>query len=322
MTALIAVLLVLLIVLAAAIVFGGPSTPAPLPWINNPFLAVDYSDLPPLQHFPGDDGVSLAYRQYAPGSAHPRGSVVLIHGSSASSASMHVLAKGYAHEGFAVYVLDMRGHGESGTKGTIAYVGQLEDDIDAFVRAVAPVQPATLAGFSAGGGFVLRYAASARQIQFQSYLLLAPFLGDRAPNARPGTGGWASLGFPRLMVVFFLNSLGIRVFNDLPVIRFALNEQARSVLTPQYSFSLMANFQPHLDFAADIRAANRPCAAVAGGDDELLYSDKLKQTFHDLSRDWPVTLIPGVTHITLILDPAAIKAALSAVVDLQSKTAG
>jgi hypothetical protein len=60
---------------------------------------------------------------------------------------------------------------------------------------------------------------------------------------------------------------------------------------------------------------------VAGGDDELLYSDKLKQTFHDLSRDWPVTLIPGVTHITLILDPAAIKAAVSAVVDLQSKTA-
>ena len=164
MTALIAVLLVLLIVLAAAIVFGGPSTPAPLPWINNPFLAVDYSDLPPLQHFPGDDGVSLAYRQYAPGSAHPRGSVVLIHGSSASSASMHVLAKGYAHEGFAVYVLDMRGHGESGTKGTIAYVGHLEDDIDAFVRAVAPVQPATLAGFSAGGGFVLTGAPGATYV--------------------------------------------------------------------------------------------------------------------------------------------------------------
>jgi alpha-beta hydrolase superfamily lysophospholipase len=51
----------------------------------------------------------------------------------------------------------------------------LESDLNAFVDKVKPAHPSTLIGFSSGGGFVLRIAASEMQSAFGSYLLLAPF---------------------------------------------------------------------------------------------------------------------------------------------------
>ena len=102
-----------------AIVFGGPKSLPPMASVNDPFKTVDFSDLPPLRHYAAEDGAALAYRYYDPVGATPRGSVVLIHGSSASSNSMHILAKGFANAGYAAYALDIRGHGASGIKGKI-----------------------------------------------------------------------------------------------------------------------------------------------------------------------------------------------------------
>src|SRR3546814_6500667 len=64
--------------------------------------------------------------------------VILVHGSTADSASMHSLAR--ARQSMpdppTVYALDIRGHGQSGPlRGDIAYVGQLEDDLADFLAA-------------------------------------------------------------------------------------------------------------------------------------------------------------------------------------------
>ena len=298
---------------AAAIVFGGPKPPPPMASINNPFKSVDFSDMPPLLHFAAADGVALAYRYYSPNAATGRGSVVLVHGSSASSNSMHVLAKAFAKAGIAAYSLDIRGHGASGSKGTIRYVGQLEDDLDSFTHAVPLPKPSTLAGFSSGGGFVLRYAGSARQDKFQSYLLLSPFLSQDAPNSRPGSGGWVNVGVPRVIALSVLNLAGIRGLNDMPVASFALNEEAKSFLTPEYSFALAANFRPQRDYEANIKSVHQPCAVIAGTSDEAFYTDKLESTFRKQDKNWPVTLLAGINHIALTLEPAAINAAVKAV---------
>ncbi|HEX4327101.1 MAG TPA: alpha/beta fold hydrolase [Burkholderiales bacterium] len=313
------------VALAAAIAFGGPGQPAAMPSINNPFSTVDFSRLPPLQHYTAADGAALAYRHYPPqpGSAAPtpaRGSVVLVHGSSASSNSMHVLAQAFAAAGYATYALDMRGHGASGPKGDIAYIGQLEDDLDAFVRTVRPAAPATLAGFSSGGGFVLRYAGSPRQQQFASYLLLSPFLSQDAPTYRPGGGGWASVGIPRIVALTILSSAGIHAFNHLPVVRFALDEHAKTFLTPFYSHTLAANFRPQRDYAANIRAAHQPCAVIAGAADELFFTDRFEPIFRQQGQQWPVTLLPGIGHITLTLDPLAVNAAVAAVQGMRARS--
>ena len=309
---------VLVGVFAAAIAFGGPKPPAPMASINNPFKSVDFSELPALLRFTAKDGAALAYRYYSPIGATAQGSIVLVHGSSASSNSMHVLAKAYAKAGYAAYALDIRGHGGSGPKGKITYIGQLEDDLESFTHAVSLPKPATLAGFSSGGGFVLRFAGSARQDEFQNYLLLSPYLGRDAPTVRPGSGGWVNVGIPRVMAVTVLNLVGIRAFNDMPVVSFALNEEAKSLLTPEYSFALAANFQPKTDYEANIKAVHQPCAVLAGTSDEAFYTDKLESTVRKQGKNWPVTLLPGVGHIPLTLDSNAVNAAVAAVESMRA----
>ncbi|NMM81029.1 alpha/beta hydrolase [Acidovorax sp. SRB_14] len=298
--------------LAVAIAFGGPKPMPPMESINSPFEAVDFSDLPPLLRYKGEGGTVLAYRRYAT-AGEPQGSVVLVHGSSASSNSMHVLAKAFAKAGYEAYALDMRGHGASGAKGTIDYIGQLEDDLAAFVQMVSLAKPSTLAGFSSGGGFVLRFAGSERQDAFQSYLLLSPYLSHEAANFRPGSGGWVSVGIPRVVGLAVLSRLGIRRFNALPVTNFALSEEAKTFLTPTYSFSLAANFQPQRDYEANIRAVHQPVAVVAGASDEVFKTDTLEAIFRAQGKDWPVTLLPGIGHIALTLDSRAVNAAVQAV---------
>jgi len=303
--------------LLAAIAFGGPGEPAPMASINNPFRDLDYSDMPPLSRFKARDGSDLAFRAYAPkldaGTPNAKGSVVLVHGSSAQGNSMHVLARAFAAAGFAAYALDIRGHGGSGTKGQIDYIGQLEDDLEDVMRVAQAAAPATLVGFSAGGGFVLRVAASQKQDLFAQYLLLSPFISQDAPTYRPDSGGWVKVGLPRIVAIAMLDALGIKALNDLPVTRFALNQEAKAFLTPQYSFALAQNFRPKRDYQASIRSARQPMEILAGRDDEAFHAERFAQVFEAAGKPIPVTLLPGVGHIALTLDATAVQAAVASV---------
>jgi len=294
--------------LALALRFGGPSLPPPMPSISDPFRHVDFTGLPALSRFKARDGASLAFRAY-PAAGPVRGSVVLVHGSSASSSSLHVLAKAMAAAGLAAYALDLRGHGESGPHGSIAYIGQLEDDLEDFVHAVQPAGPATLAGFSSGGGFALRFAGGPRQKLFANYLLLSPFISRKAATFRPDAGGWAKVGVPRIIALVLLNKVGIRAWNGLEVVRFALAPDFRAALTPGYSFALAANLQPPEDYQAAIRAMGQPVRLLAGQDDEVFRADRFQAVFQAAGRPVPVTLLPGIGHVALTLDPDAVRAA-------------
>ena len=308
-----AIALLLVAVLGLAVAFGGPAEPAPMASINRPFKNVDFSDLPPASAFVARDGSKLAFRFYPATGAGSKGSVVLVHGSSASGRSMHVLAKAMAVAGHATYALDIRGHGDSGPKGHIAYVGQLEDDLEDFIASAKPPQPATLVGFSSGGGFALRFAGSTRQRLFANYLLLSPFISQDAPTYRPNSGGWVSVGLPRYVAIASMNAVGVHAFDALPVTRFALDETARALLTPSYSFALAQNFRPDRDYRANIRAVVQPISVLAGQDDEVFYADRFDAVFKAEGKHVPVTLVPGIGHIPLTLDAAAVQAAAAAV---------
>src|SRR5204863_1123002 len=184
------VVAVLVAALGLTIALGGPGkAPSPMSSIGDPFKNVDFSDLPKLTYFTTRDGTKLAFRAYSAAGDAVKGSVVLVHGSSASSSSMHLMAKGFAAAGYTADTLDIRGHGKSGTKGHIAYIGQLEDDMEDFVHSTKLAQPSKLAGFTSGGGFVLRFAGSPRQELFSNYLLLSPWISQDAATLRPGSGG-------------------------------------------------------------------------------------------------------------------------------------
>jgi non-heme chloroperoxidase len=308
------VVAVLVASLGLAIALGGPGkAPPPMSSINDPFKNVDFSDLPEATYVTARDGTKLAFRAYPAAGDAVKGSVVLLHGSSASSSSMHLMAKGFAAAGYAAYTLDIRGHGKSGTKGHIAYIGQLEDDLEDFVHSTKLAQPSTLAGFSSGGGFVLRFAGSPRQELFSNYLLLSPWISQDAATLRPGSGGWATVGVPRIIAIAVLNGFGMHAFDDLPVVRFAVDERDKGLLTPQYSFALAQNFRPERDYQANIRAIKQTLRVLVGQNDDVSYADRFAAVFKTAGKDVPVTVLPGIDHISLTLDPVAVQAAIAAV---------
>lgn len=314
-------LLVCATLLALAIALGGPAQPPPMTSITAPFAEVDYARLPAVRRVPASDGTPLAYREYLPDAAAPaRGSVVLVHGSSADGASMHPLAMALQQAGWQVLALDMRGHGATGVRGRLERVGQLEDDVAALVARVQPRRPSTLVGFSSGGGFVLRHAAGPQRASFDSYLMLAPFIGQDAPSQRPGSGGWVSVGVPRLVALTILQHLGLRAFERLPVMRFALDEEARHRLTPSYDLNLATNFRPRPDWRADMRAVDRPIAIVAGARDEAFLPERYEPVLRQLDLEWPVRLVPGVGHVGITLEPEAMAVVAESVARLQSET--
>ena len=320
---LIGILVLALVVTAAfglAIAFGGPSELPTMSSINDPFTKVDFSDLLRPSYFAARDGTKLAFRGYPAAGGGVKGSVVLVHGSSASSSSMHLMAKGFAAAGYAAYTLDIRGHGKSGTKGHIAYIGQLEDDLEDFVHSIKLAQPSTLAGFSSGGGFVLRFAGSPRQELFSNYLLLSPWISQDAATLRPGSGDWATVGVPRIIAVAVLNGFGMHGFDDLPVVRFAVDERDKGLLTPQYSFALAQNFRPERDYRANIQAIKQTLRVLVGQNDDVSYADRFAAVFKAAGKDVPVTILPGIDHISLTLDPAAIEAAIKAVESMDHET--
>ncbi len=192
--------------------------------------AVDRSTMPALERFSARDGTELAYRHYpARGPAIDKVAIV-IHGSSGSSIAVHALADALAGRGIETYAPDLRGHGSSGTRGDIAYLGQLEDDLADLVtgvRKAAPDRPITLVGHSSGGGFALRVASSPIKDLFARTVLLAPYLGYDAPTNRPNSGGWASPDIPRFLGIQMLHRLGIDCCEALPTLAFAVPPEFR-----------------------------------------------------------------------------------------------
>ena len=239
--------------------------------------AVDRSTMPGLQRFQARDGTDLAYRHYPVRAAAVGRVAVLVHGSSGSSPAIHALADALAGRGVETYAMDVRGHGASGTRGDIAYVGQLEDDLADFVARIRKVHadaPLTLIGHSAGGGFALRVAGSNIQNLFARTVLLAPYLGYAAPTNRPSSGGWASADIPRIVALMVLRRVGIDCCEALPVVAFAVPPNSAQILVPAYTERLRLNFGNNRDFRTDLTAATRPLTIYSGADDELMLADK------------------------------------------------
>src|ERR1700681_1100563 len=236
---LLAVGLVLSLVGATALLLtalvAAPLVPPPeLRSISEARASVDYSALPVVERFQARDGTMLGFRHYPTSGPAAGRAAIVIHGSSGSSGTtIHALSGALAVHGVENYAIDLRGHGASGTRGDIGYVGQLEDDLADFVavvRKTTPTAPLTLIGHSAGGGFALRVAGSPIQNLFVRTVLLAPYLGYDAPSSRQDAGGWASPDIPRFIGLTALRRLGIVCCESLPTIAFAVPANSSAIL--------------------------------------------------------------------------------------------
>lgn len=301
--------------LAAAIGLHAPGKPPVLAAGNSiPGIeAFPWDQLPALQSVTARDGARLNYRLY-PG--QPDRAVVLVHGSTGSSMEMLQSARALQAAGATVYAIALRGHGGSGTRnGDVSYLGQLDDDLADIVQALGLAKPGvrrTLAGFSAGGGLVLRVAGGPQAALFDDYLAISPFIANDSPTNKPGSGGWADVAIPRIVGLSILHRFGLTAFEGLPVAHFATDAPADDRRTPVYSFRLLMSLQLGLDWRGVLARIDRPTRIVVGADDELFNADQFVPLMKQVNPRIAVTVVPGQGHLAMIATPAGTAAVAAA----------
>jgi pimeloyl-ACP methyl ester carboxylesterase len=289
--------------------------PAVNPDILSAAQSLDRTGLPPLTRFQARDGTELAYRLYPASGGQPAIVAIAIHGSAGHSTEMNPLAKALAAADIAVAAPDIRGHGASGNRGDIGYIGQLEDDLEDLVaelRGRYPDSEFVLIGHSSGGGFGLRAATAPVGKAFARFVLLAPFLGPFAPTTlKPdGEDAWAAPDIPRIVALGVLDRFGIRCCAGLPVIAFALPEDQAKFATLVYSYRLLTNFGPPEDYEGAFATAASPVVVIAGEDDALMDSASYPDVIGSNGR---VEVMPDIGHMSVVYDPAALSAIVAAV---------
>lgn len=296
-----AVVLLFVLALAATVAFGTAQPQRPVPPRH-----LDLAGLPSLSRYTARDSTRLAYRQY-PGAS---GDIaVLIHGTATDSSVMNALARTLNAEGASVYAPDLRGHGSSGVRGDIRYIGQLDDDLADLVttiRATHPQGRVTLIGFSGGGAFVMRVAGGPYGRLFDRFIVIDPAIVYPSPIARPNAGGWATPYLPRIVGLIVLDRLGIHAFDGLTTIAFAV-PPGHPNLTAHYSFRLMMNLNS-AEYFAELQRTKKPMALVAGAADDQFYADRYATYLKPAKPDLRITLVPGLDHVDMIMKPAALAA--------------
>ncbi|MCB9420201.1 MAG: alpha/beta fold hydrolase [Ardenticatenaceae bacterium] len=280
----------------------------------------DYDEMPDLQPYTARDGAELSYRLYEsahfPGNSEFPGKsplLILLHGSGWHSMQFYPLAKELSEAGAATVVTpDLRGHGFAPeTRGDVAYIGQLEDDL-ADLIAVLEVQfpgaPIIVGGHSSGGGLAVRFAGGEYGELADGFLLLAPFLKYNAPTTRPNSGGWAQPNSRRIAGLTMLNNLGIHWFDGLTVIQFAMPSSVLAgplggSATTAYSHRLNSSFAPRSKYGRDLTALTQPFLLVAGLDDEAFIAEQYKPTISQYTNSGSYVLLPNTGHIDLLTSP-------------------
>jgi non-heme chloroperoxidase len=304
-------LLVLALIPVIVIASSAPSSPPPMTSMAGPFSQVRFDDVPAPLKFRARDGTALQYYAYP---ASPDKIAVLVHGTVGPGTSMHGVAKALRDAGVSAYVLDIRGHGGSGRRGDIDYVGQLDDDLADFVATLGPEksgQIRTLVGWSGGAGFAIRFAGGRYDELFDRYVFLSPILPG-APTLRPNSGGWINISMPRLITIAWLDRLGIHLFDGADVISYAVAPQ-NTQGTRNYSYRLLVNFRASPEFGSGLKNIRQPAAVLVGSADEQVVADQFAPLFRRLDVNIPVTIVPGITHVGMIATPTALKAVANAV---------
>jgi pimeloyl-ACP methyl ester carboxylesterase len=292
--------------------------PPPLASIHEGAMQIDAEGAPELSRYQARDGTWLAYRLYPAANGARDRIAILAHGSSGSSIEMNAVAAALAAEGVTAVAVDFRGHGASGTRGDVAYPGQLDDDLGDLVAELHKADPAarfSLIGHSAGGGFALRIAGEPLGGAFDRFVLLSPYLGYAAPTNRPaqGPGLWASPDLPRIVATLVLSRLGIDWPQSLPVIAFANVPEAKMAVTSRYTFRLLQNYTAPPDWKGAFQRSKGRIEVIAGANDELMDAEAYRRELPPLGAT--VTIIPGVDHMGIVYRPEAIKAIVAAVAE-------
>jgi len=158
-----------------------------------------------MAQFRAPDGSALAYDSYEPVGT-PRAAIIWVTDWSDHRTRWQRPAEGLRDAGYAVYLLDQRGHGDSaGIRGHLSRFSQLLADLQAFRRLIRSKVdvPQMLLGHSFGALVVLRYLETQPSDPVARAVLSSPWLALARPApilkriaGRPLADLWPSLQMP------------------------------------------------------------------------------------------------------------------------------
>jgi pimeloyl-ACP methyl ester carboxylesterase len=123
----------------------------------------------------------------------------------------------------------------------------------------------------------------------------------------------AEPNIPRITALAALERIGISCCQSLPVLTFALPEEAVLRATTQYSYRPMVNFASHWDYRSDLLAARRPIVVISGSADELMDASSYEAAMQLSERSVRTVLVPGINHMGVLAEPSGVAAIVEAV---------
>lgn len=268
---------------------------------------LDESSLPGRQNYRTDERPFPTYRRYDA----DRASIVLIllHTAAFDSRILQPLATAISESGVAhVVTPDLRGHGPNPeTRGDLSYIGQYEDDLRHLIDSVDLMYPdanVVIGGHGTGGGIVVRFAAPSTGSLADGYLLLAPYLGRKAPTTQPALGGWANFYADRIVMLRVLTGVGLEGYREMTTVEFDMPESARDgTETLEHTYRLMVSYTPDEDAVDEM--ADVPTLTVAGTDDVTVDAEAYESLFEGRETA-TVELLDGLSHLDPVLGDDAV----------------
>ncbi|MCR9213624.1 MAG: alpha/beta hydrolase [Proteobacteria bacterium] len=262
-------------------------------------------------YYTARDGTKLNLRRY-PSQSDKTPLVILIHGSGWHGGGYTSLAEFLSDTGqFDILLPDLRGHGpETKTRGDVAYIGQLEDDLADLIKTFkSGNQKVFMIGHSSGGGLVTRFAGGEHGYMLNKAVLMAPYLKYNAPTMREKSGGWAHPLTRRIIGLSMLNTVGITWFNDMTVIQFnyplsLLEGPSGPSATQSYSYRLNTSFAPRMAYLEDITALPN-FLLIVGADDDAFIATNFEKTMSAATNKGKYQIVQDVDHLGLINNDTA-----------------
>lgn len=257
-------------------------------------------------HYTARDKSELFYRTIE-GSSDI--TIILLHGSGAEGRYLVPLATRLNRSSsVSVIIPDLRGHGRSRSSssrsGNIDYLGQFEHDLEDLLNHLKSSNPNVkilLGGHSSGGGLVVKYGGNSLS-QFDGAILLAPYLGYKAPTVRPNSGGWVQVAALRYAGLSMLNSIGIKFLNSYPVLFFNRPAEITDELQlDSYSYRLNESFSPK-KYDTDLSTYKKPMLLLVGENDEAFYPEAFQKILESNAPDTEFHIMEKTQHLNLPSD--------------------
>ncbi len=253
-------------------------------------MTVEWLDVP---------GGRLAYRQWQP--AHPRATLMLLHGFGGDSLAFAALGPMLAERGWRVVAPDMPAHGVS--ECPASSLADLLAPLAVMLAQIAP-GPVSLAGHSLGGAMAARLAAASDRVT--SLTLLAP----------AGLGPVTDTSLPRLIATIAtgeqLRGLLERVALRPPAIPLPQLDELAKFLGPRGRLKDLAEVLAEggdrgLSIVADLAGLAIPVRVLFGLDDTVIPWTQVSAVPPRIA----IHLLPSAGH-ALHWDQAELVAALIA----------